>query len=417
MAESVLYGNHNEPEFPFDQVVNNLKWLGPYLSTCEKAKVDTVDVTDFFASLLDTVLVWSRARTAGFQRNVHYPDCKELALLLNATLKQAGPSAYYHRLEFAPCGATQFFVTCRNSPRFIWKTRFTHLDVGRNIDFCATGHLGGHPESVPRAFVEFIERSTFHHFSGEAAYFEALQDPTARERWIHFNKAKEQLYNETMEKLGLKYRFKCIFEFPQTHHEIRSVMTRTTPPSTEWWDDHCYDLHRIGEMGSIRVGISFCDFQTRYYEYWELIRCVYSFGLKYFPLVLSTINAHCRFDFSERLRLLLLEVRAKTAERMTPDEYELLLNHTRHELEDLAGAAEDYLEWQRLHEPKKEKKSPGYRERIGDYMWIIVSRVKSSGLDLYIHLFQRWRLRKPLVYNGLPIPDGRDHCAYEVLDK
>jgi hypothetical protein len=86
-------------------------------------------------------------------------------------------------------------------------------------------------------------------------------------------------------------------------------------------------------------------------------------------------------------------------------------------LEDLAGAAEDYLEWQRLHEPKKEKRSLGYRERIGDSVWIVVSRVKAFGLDMYIHLFQRWKLRKPLVYNGLPIPDGRDHCAYEVLDK
>jgi len=220
-----------------------------------------------------------------------------------------------------------------------------------------------------------------------------------------------------MEKLGLKYRFKCIFEFPQTHDEIRSVMTQTTPPTKEWWDDHCYHLHRIGEMGSIRAGILFCDFQTRYYEYWELIRSVYSFGLKYFPLVLSKINTHCQFDFSERLNLVLLEVLGKTAKRMTPDEYELLLNQTRHEFEALAGAAEDYLEWQRLYEPKKEQKPTACRERFGDYVWVIVSRLKSFGLDLYIHLFQRWKLRKPLVYNGLPIPDGRDHCAFEVLDK
>jgi len=129
MAENTLYGNHNEPEFPFARVGENLEWLQRDLSYRENARGTDID---YFASVLDTVLVWSRARTAAFLRTCHYYECRSLALLLNAALEEAG--ACHHRLELVPFGRWYFFVTCRNSPRFKWKTRLTHIEIGRNID-------------------------------------------------------------------------------------------------------------------------------------------------------------------------------------------------------------------------------------------------------------------------------------------
>ena len=414
MAELALYGNSTEPEYPFDRVVRNLEWLGPYLSSREKAKGDTPDDLDFFASLLDTILVWSRARTAGFQRNVHYPDCKELALMLDASLQQAGEPRYYRRLKFVRCGKTQFFVTCRNSPRFIWKPRFTHLDIGRNIDYCAAGHIGG---AGPRASAKFLERTTLHFFGAEVVYFEALQDPIAKERWINFNRAKEQLYNETMERLGLKYRFKLFFEFPQTHREIESVMMQTTPPTAEWWEDNCLLLSTIGEMGPGRIGALFCDFRTRYVEYWELIRCIYSFGLKYFRVIHSKINSHCGFDFSVKLGLVLVKVYRKCVKEMTPSEYESLLNQTRHELDILATAAEKYLRWVKMHEDKVEPLIFPERRRRRDYIKVVSYKVCLIGRWICMHTFERWKLREPLVYDEIPIPNVSGCCAYELLEE
>ena len=410
MAEDVLYGNSTEPEFPFEAVANNLQWLALYLSTREKALSNFDENRDSFPALLDTVLVWCRARTAGFHTYCSYHDCKSLAILLNATLEKAGGLARYHRLELVQCSNGQFFVTCRNSPRFNWKTRLTHLEIGRNLDYSAPGHIGS-PISTPRVFVQIVERDSFDVISKELTYFESLQDRAAKESWFKFNHTKEQLYNETMEKLGLRYRFKCVFEFPQTHDEVSSVMMQTNPPTAEWWDENCPHLSTVGEMKSRPSMWLFCNYRTRYDEYWELLRYVYSFCLKYSTnLSDHEMSTRCGFDWSSRLYRGLDDIYQKTEERMNPAEYDSLFNRTRQELESLAAAAEDYLEWKKSHGSNPETINYGYRRRLG-----IMPRLRSFGRDLYMHVFQRWKIREPLIYDGLPIPNVDGCCAYEIF--
>ena len=178
---------------------------------------------------------------------------------------------------------------------------------------------------------------------------ESLEDIDAKRHWLSFNRAKEQLYNDTMANLGLKYRFKCVFEFPHISQEVHSVMIRSDPPTAEWWDDNCAHLVTLGELGKPRSCVFFCHFQTRYDEYWELIRCVYSFGLKYFSLDNGKVTAHCGFDFSKRMHMVVNEVYRKTAEEMSLGKYESLLSHVRSQLQILSTATEDYLEWDELH--------------------------------------------------------------------
>ena len=79
-------------------------------------------------------------------------------------------------------------------------------------------------------------------------------------RWVNFNRAKEQLCNDTMAKLGLKYRFKCVFEFPSSLREIHSVMIRSNVKTAERWADHGPQLVVLGEKKTYCV--FFYNFQA-----------------------------------------------------------------------------------------------------------------------------------------------------------
>jgi hypothetical protein len=320
-----------------------------------------------------------------------------------------------------PFGRFHFFVTCRNSPRFNWKTCLTHIEIGRNIDYSAPGHYSSARDpSVPRATVYFFERTSYNLLSAEGAYYQSLEDIEEKRQWFNFNRAKEQLYNDTMAKLGLKYRFKCVFEFPNTSHEVHSVMIRSDPPTAELWDDNCAHLFAIGELGKPRSCLFFCNFQTRYDEYWELIRCIYSFGLKYFSLDKGKVTTHCGFDFSKKMHTVVNEVYRKTAEQMGLGEYESLLSHVRSQLQILSTAAEDYLEWDELHR-YMEGIMPVISYSRLRYYYRAIKRTVSSRLiflmrDLYMHFFERWKVREPLVYDGLPIPNNVSGClAYDAF--
>jgi len=81
-------------------------WLELYLSSREE-RTSGADI-DYFPSLLDTVLVWSRARTTGFHPSYRYRDCQLFAFSLNATLERAGASADCHQLRLVPLGLRLF---------------------------------------------------------------------------------------------------------------------------------------------------------------------------------------------------------------------------------------------------------------------------------------------------------------------
>src|SRR5271169_2435591 len=185
MAEEALYKNVHEPKFPFELVINRIKWLPAYLSSIEKKPFEVVGRErsrnlDLFPCILDTVLVWARARTAALHPNQDFKVCRSLVSRLNSVLEEVGPKALYHKLEIVNRGQ-DYFVTCRNSPRFNWKSRLTHLEIGRNLDFAASGHLFGSP--LPRRYrVDIFELTTMRMVYVEVVLMESLNSPTSRER-------------------------------------------------------------------------------------------------------------------------------------------------------------------------------------------------------------------------------------------
>lgn len=165
MAEHVLYGNTAEPTFPFDLVTPKLKWLAPYLAEREPStnqfnptKYDKI----IFVPLLNTVLVFGRARTASLGNADDLELCRGLVKRLNAVLVEAGPEASYHKLEIVRRDITGFQITCANSPRFNWNMKLTQADPGRNLDFFAPGQIYGPSNQNPaiRHGVQFYETRT-----------------------------------------------------------------------------------------------------------------------------------------------------------------------------------------------------------------------------------------------------------------
>ena len=129
MAEEALYGNVCEPKFPFELVAKKLGSLTEDIESANRS-----GSYNDFPSMLNTILVWARARTATWWTNDVYGINETLVSSLNAILEDVGANATYHRLELVP-RFNMFFVTCRNSPRFNWSTQPTHLEIGQNLDF------------------------------------------------------------------------------------------------------------------------------------------------------------------------------------------------------------------------------------------------------------------------------------------
>ena len=113
-------------------------------------------------------------------------------------------------------------------------------------------------------------------------------------------------------------------EFPETQHEIQTMMMQTTRPSSEWWDNHLPHLTMLVEMSTAPVVIYLCNFETKDVDYLELIRCVCEFGVKYFQLREAKI-ARYQLDYEERLSRIITDIYQKTANQMDPDEYQSLL--------------------------------------------------------------------------------------------
>ena len=99
MAEHALYDN-TEPLFPFELILSQLSWLPSYLSD------HTSDPAYDLVPLLNTVLVFGRARTATLQFMPMWNLISSFVKRLNCALESIGAS--HHRVELVPRGLGSF---------------------------------------------------------------------------------------------------------------------------------------------------------------------------------------------------------------------------------------------------------------------------------------------------------------------
>lgn len=119
-------------------MTDQLSWLGAYLQE------HILDPVNDLSPLLNTVLVFARARTSTFQNLSSWNQVSELAKRLNSAADSVGAS--YHQVELVRRGPKTYFLTCSRSPRFNWNISLSHRDVGRNLDFFAPDHGKGPAE-------------------------------------------------------------------------------------------------------------------------------------------------------------------------------------------------------------------------------------------------------------------------------
>jgi hypothetical protein len=198
-----------------------LSWLPAYLEE------NIADPTEDLNPLLNTVLVFARARTATLQNIVSWEKVYRLA---RKAAESVGAS--HHKIELVrPGGPITYFVTCSNSPRFNWNIFLTHFDVGRNLDYFAPGHMRTDPPSA-QCLVYFVEKRSFEEILGERVFVEYLKNDIKTD-FLQFNSGRETLFNSTMQELSLCYRFKCLMIWPDTLQTVPSVMVQSSPPSAE----------------------------------------------------------------------------------------------------------------------------------------------------------------------------------------
>jgi len=399
MAERCLYNNEQEPTFP-SQAMMRLDWLPEFLAshiTTSGSRRTSPNI----APLLDTILVFTRARTSALHGLEHWGICRALATRLNSVLASIGAS--HHRIELVRRGPAQFFITCTHSPRFSWDFKLTHRVIGLNLDFFAPGHITKAPRP-PRGRILFVEQQTLKVLTEELVVLSALDNPGVLEEMKTFNDTKELLFNESMIMLGLPYRFKWIFNSAAARDTVAERMKSSQPPSLEWWESNCYFVNGFGFPELCQEGMPFCSFASHYVEWWPVIQATFEFILTYKRNELWCAGPTNGLPYWDAMSDLFKEIRNSTEAISDATQIILVANSFNlrlNSLADLARASQTGdLEYQ-YPEPML-----SFRQSCHVCMqwWSIKFRFIWEILKMYI--FERYKLREPLVREGIWTPSN-----------
>lgn len=409
MAEQALYNNPNEPQFPFEAVRSHLSWLPAFLS--EKIVFPPEDLEPF----LSTILVFGRARTATFQHQPWWKDISILAKQLNSILRKVNQQR--HEIELVRRGAG-FFVTCSRSPRFIWKACLTHREVGRNLDFFAPGHVYPHEPSLA---VHFVETSLGEIIMAEVVLVNPLKNSTVRKEFERFNSQREALYNDTMEKLGLSYRFKCFVTYrPDIEMSIPRSLAETEPPSSDWWNENWFYVNAwFVPEAIVESTFTFCGPRTQHEPYWPLLQLMFAFVKKYRRPEFWYTSEQTGVSFWETLEGVCRKVKFEGEKDRDGEEVKGLVEQIRSVLGHLADQAENPQKspFQGKIPSKSRiqqaKPAPRWKRQLDQtairYTW--------CRQMILIHLLERHKRNNRLCYQGSPnaVSPAADEAAFRSL--
>lgn len=403
MAERELYLNDQEPEFPFELVKPSLQWLHEFLASNITITADASQLLPpSLAPLLDTLLVFTRARTSAFHGLQHYRLCQTLAARLNSALSSVGAS--YHRVELVRRGPGQFFITSSNSPRFCWDTHLTHRLIGQNLDYFAPGHITKEPHP-PRGRIVFVEKQSVKAVMAEMVILSVLDDPRVRDEMHSFSDTKQHLFNRSMELLGLPYRFKWTFETEEVRENVVNIMKASTPPSSAWWETNCYFVNGYGFPDLLQDLSPYCSFESNYDLWWPLIQTTFTFMLKYKRTELWFSSPTIGLAYWTEMSNIFEQIRAATESILDSEQMSYLVDDFTERLKVLA----DEVDRSPLPESSDLLQPPSFPRSFWRTFWIKYCDFRQwfsykFGLTrefMKIHLFERSKLRKPLIRQGI----------------
>src|SRR5271154_821889 len=147
MAEQALYGYKDDPVFPYEYVAKHISWVPQFIDNLTPFRGHEVYQSCAYHSLLNILLVFCRARTSTIINHHSYDPSslkthQRFIARLNGVLDNVPDgNGRVHRLEIFRYTRAIWFVTTKNNPRFIWKRRLTHREIGLNLDYYGAGHL------------------------------------------------------------------------------------------------------------------------------------------------------------------------------------------------------------------------------------------------------------------------------------
>jgi len=401
-----LYGCLLEKEVELSQFVDRMSWLPEVLAASEPSIPSASDPkTPNFRALLDTALVFGGARTAALHPVSCLEPARQLVPRLNSVLDMS-KNELRLQLEIVYRGPSQFFITRTHSPRFDWSLRPTHIQVGRNLDYFAAGHMFNGPPFPDRGSLSFIEKYTMTVISVESILIESLSGFDFYNQLVSFNNCKEQLMNETMQELGLKYRFKWFLNTTEEREVVKTFMEQSIlPPNDEWWEKYFLLLNCPTENGA-RPNLFFCRYDTHFRQHWPLLQFLYFFNSTYVRRDYYDINAYCSFDYWATIKTVYAEVELNLTKAFDFQESAKYCEEIKSRLQPLIAAADSFVSTPGITYPElKLNRRFQFQRSIRYWAWMAVEGVK-------IWLFQRCKLRKPRIHLRPALPAGTIAHSY-----
>jgi hypothetical protein len=355
--------------------------------------------------LLNTVLVFARARTATFHNLSSWNQVSELAKRLNSAADSVGAS--YHQVELVRRGPKTYFLTCSRSPRFNWNISLSHRDVGKNLDFFAPGHM-----TIDKQICStyFIEKRSFEELTGEIVLLDYLKDDAVRKEFDRFNTIRERLFNSTMEQLGLDYRFKCLVVQPGTVESVPQVMARSTPPNAKWWEDHCFFVNGFLLPGILlQSEFAFCGFETKHEASWRLLQLTFEFIMKYKRYEYWHTSADTGKVFWKLMEQTFRRIRTTCERDLDEKEFNQFYESIKQifkALGERAGKSSKAEVVIASYPQRRPKCFQRISRRIGYRIWSFKAAAR-------LHLFQGRRLQARLSRNEIGCPDSGERDAFE----
>lgn len=393
-----------------------LDWLPEFLASnvTTTASPSTL-VLPNIAPILDTILIFARARTSALHGLEHWSVCRKLIAHLNSVLASVGAS--YHRVELVRRGPAQFFITCTNSPRFSWDKRLTHRVIGQNLDYFAPGHITTDPHT-PRGSILFIEKQSLKVLLAELVILSALDEPNIHDEMQSFSDAKEELFNHSMTMLGLSHRFKWVFNTSATRDAIAEIMMASVPPSSVWWESNCYFANGFGFPSLVQEAGPFCGFASHYELWWPTIQTTFQFILKYKRVELWFSSPATALPYWTAMGDLFERIKAATESISDAAQMTSLADDFKVQLNLLAKQVDDSTSYQfnDIASPQTLSASPWTSFCHRCYVWLqwCILSSRSVWESIKLHVFERYKLREPLVRKGIWVPPNTigDHFLF-----
>jgi hypothetical protein len=213
-----------------------------------------------------------------------------------------------------------------------------------------------------------------------------------------------------MERLGLAYRVKCVVMTADILEETALTMASPTPPSSRWWEDHCYFVNGTF-FPDVLVDrkFNFCGYDTRFMDYWPLIQLAFHFVLGYKRYEYCETSEGVESVYCKSMASLLQELKYLLCERPTADDFNALLVGFERRFDSLAKCSGSQS---RLVFAERRRSNVGRSDLWGYFIFHLRDKVRILNRIGRMHVLERFKIKPRLVRAYVPYPSSGDELVF-----